>query len=212
MSLPSTKGWRCCFLLEYLLLMYVQICEQLSSFVGFLFVRLLKIFTYKVGWGGWGSRDSCEIRHRLYSCCLYMGDTSHVNTCTIRHSYATSQNLWLPPPPGFFSEFVYYECQFVELQNFTGVGRCIHFSKLHKLFIAPQLRSGIAQNGKQTMLSLIFRLSRTASNKSWKVGPGLRLGDAWNQLFYSWTEVALYYVWKWELAGRNWHWQLTFLG
>lgn len=76
-------------------------------------------------------------------------------------------------------------------KTFTGVGRCIHFSKLHRLFIAPQLnRTGIAQNSNQTMPSLIFRLSRTASNKSWEVGPGLRLGDARNQLFYSWTEVA----------------------
>lgn len=40
------------FLLEYLLLMYVKICKQLSSFVGFLFVTLLKNYTYKVGWGG----------------------------------------------------------------------------------------------------------------------------------------------------------------
>jgi len=57
-------------------------------------------------------------------------------------------------------------------KNFTGVGRCIHFSKLHKLFIAPELnRSRIAQNGNQTMPSLIFRLSHTATKAGrWVLG------------------------------------------
>jgi len=206
------KGDGCCFLLEYLLLMYVKICKQLSSFVGFLFVTLLKNYTYKVGWGGWGSRDSCEIRRRLYSCCLYMGDTSHVNTCTIRHSYATSQILWLPSPPVFFQRVC-----------ILWVPVCWATKNLLELDVAFILAS-------YTSFSLPLNLTGPALLKmatrqcpvsfsgsltlQQKLGGGSWVETRWclkpAVLFLDWGSIC--YVWKWELAGRNWHWQLTFLG